>query len=337
MSFERPLVLPPHLFLLLWGEVIPDAEGLAYLLRGLAFDHVSHCLACQVQQALDVQIVCGLIRHKFIHAPPKKKKKKLKKKKEKEKEEEGTLKKQQGKDGGGNQQTRIRSHRVAWSTLTNSASQALRSSSLTRSSAVADSTCFLQYSITMPRILLFTLGSGIASSVQQSSITCLITCDSSATDCSTSNDSPSELRSVIFLDVAISLAPLPKRIPRRHRQKIVLPSPLCAKNRRADFALSSVASSLSLSLLEIESREEIEKSSAVEGSREVGAGLNIEGGPWDRVLIIIRVVTNFRYEQCRKLINRTTRTLILCATPAIGDRAIKNELLYNVLRRSPWR
>ena len=94
----------------------------------------------------------------------------------------------------------MRSNKVAWSTLTNSLSQVLRSSSTepVRSSGLGDSTCFLQYSITLDKILLLTLGRGIPLSAQSSSIMCLIVCDSKATASSTSKISPSELFKVIF-------------------------------------------------------------------------------------------------------------------------------------------
>ena len=98
--------------------------------------------------------------------------------------------------------TKMRSKRVFWSTLTNSASQALSSSSEEdRSSedlAAAASTCFLQYSMTLERILPVTLGSGMALSAQSSSIMCLMVCDSNATASSTSKVSPSELFRVTF-------------------------------------------------------------------------------------------------------------------------------------------
>jgi len=93
----------------------------------------------------------------------------------------------------------MRSKSVAWSTLTKSASQALRSSSEGLSSGLAASTCFLQYSITLARILLVTFGRGMPLSAQSSSIMCFMVCDSSATASSTSNASPSELFRVIFL------------------------------------------------------------------------------------------------------------------------------------------
>mmetsp|Transcript_1240 Transcript_1240/g.5085 ORF Transcript_1240/g.5085 Transcript_1240/m.5085 type:complete len:212 (-) Transcript_1240:64-699(-) len=54
---KRPLVLPPHLLLLLRGKVVPDVERLANLLRSLALDHVRHGHARQVQEGLDVQVV----------------------------------------------------------------------------------------------------------------------------------------------------------------------------------------------------------------------------------------------------------------------------------------
>ncbi|PON93938.1 hypothetical protein TorRG33x02_103280 [Trema orientale] len=96
----------------------------------------------------------------------------------------------------------MRSKRVAWSTLTKSASQTLRSSSAVaeaRSSDLGASTCFLQYSMTLDKILLVTLGRGIPLSAQSSSIMCLMVCDSRATASSTSKVSPSELFRVIFL------------------------------------------------------------------------------------------------------------------------------------------
>ena len=52
-----PLVLLPHLLLLLGSEVVPDVEGLADLLGRLALDHVGHRLAGDVQESLDVQVV----------------------------------------------------------------------------------------------------------------------------------------------------------------------------------------------------------------------------------------------------------------------------------------
>ena len=100
----------------------------------------------------------------------------------------------------------MRSKSVAWSTLTKSASQALSSSSLGFSSAQLASTCFLQYSITLARILLVTLGRGIPLSAQLSSIMCLIVWDSTATASSTSKASPSELFSVIFFVEAIPIS-----------------------------------------------------------------------------------------------------------------------------------
>ena len=61
---EGPLVLSADLLFLLRGEVVLDVEGLADLLRSLTLDHVSNSLAGQVQQPLDVEIVCSLCRYK---------------------------------------------------------------------------------------------------------------------------------------------------------------------------------------------------------------------------------------------------------------------------------
>lgn len=99
----------------------------------------------------------------------------------------------------------MRWNRVATSTLTNSASQALRLSSALRSSDLELSTCILQYSITIARIPLVTFGRGMAPSEKPSSIMCLIVCNSNATMSSTSNVTPSELIKFTFLD-AISLS-----------------------------------------------------------------------------------------------------------------------------------
>jgi hypothetical protein len=59
-SFKCPLVLPTNLFLFIWGEVILDVKGLADLLWRLPLDHVCYSLACQIQKALYIQIVCSL-------------------------------------------------------------------------------------------------------------------------------------------------------------------------------------------------------------------------------------------------------------------------------------
>ena len=45
-----PLILLADLFLLLGSEVVFDVEGLSALLGGFPLDHVSHCLACDIQQ-----------------------------------------------------------------------------------------------------------------------------------------------------------------------------------------------------------------------------------------------------------------------------------------------
>ena len=59
-SLESPLVVPDDLLFLLRGEVVHHVERLADLLRTLALDHVSHRLAGQVQQTLDLQEVGSL-------------------------------------------------------------------------------------------------------------------------------------------------------------------------------------------------------------------------------------------------------------------------------------
>ena len=102
----------------------------------------------------------------------------------------------------------MRSKRVAWSTLTKSASQALSSSLTACSSALGVSTCFLQYSITFARILLVTFGNGIALSIMglitcNSSIMGLITSNSIAATTSRPKSSPSELLRVIIFEEAM--------------------------------------------------------------------------------------------------------------------------------------
>ncbi len=59
---KGPLILPSYFLFLLWCEVILNVEGFANLLRGLALDHISHGLACQIQQVLNVQVICCLLR-----------------------------------------------------------------------------------------------------------------------------------------------------------------------------------------------------------------------------------------------------------------------------------
>lgn len=95
----------------------------------------------------------------------------------------------------------MRSNKVPWSTLTKSASKLFNSSSLALSSDLGVSTCFLQYSMTLARILLVTLGRGMEVSAQSSSIMCLMVCDSTATASSTSKVSLSELLSTIIFPV----------------------------------------------------------------------------------------------------------------------------------------
>ena len=57
---ESPLVFPANLLLFLGRKVVLDVKCLANLLGSFALDHIRHRLACQVQQALDVQVVCSL-------------------------------------------------------------------------------------------------------------------------------------------------------------------------------------------------------------------------------------------------------------------------------------
>jgi len=113
----------------------------------------------------------------------------------------------------------MRSKRVFLSTLTNSASQLFINSSfpvIVASLSASASTCFLQYSITLARILLVTLGNGMSFSAQSSSIICLMVCDSTATASSTTNVSPSEDFSVIFFDSDI----LGKNLEREKNPKL---------------------------------------------------------------------------------------------------------------------
>ena len=75
-SLERPLVLPPNLFLFLRREVILNVEGLTDLFRCLTLDHVSYSLASQIQQSFNVQIICCLnapdkeLAHHYMYSIP---------------------------------------------------------------------------------------------------------------------------------------------------------------------------------------------------------------------------------------------------------------------------
>ncbi|KAG5547665.1 hypothetical protein RHGRI_013382 [Rhododendron griersonianum] len=103
----------------------------------------------------------------------------------------------------------MRSKSTPWSTSTNLASHFLRASSLAASLSTSSaalpapeaSTCFLQYSMTLARILLVTLGRGMVLSAQSSSIMCLMVWDSRATVSSTSKVSPSDDFRTIFFGV----------------------------------------------------------------------------------------------------------------------------------------
>jgi len=56
-----PLVLTTDLVFFLLGEVVLNVEGLADLLGRLAFDHVGHGLAADVEKRFDVEVVGSLI------------------------------------------------------------------------------------------------------------------------------------------------------------------------------------------------------------------------------------------------------------------------------------
>lgn len=54
-----PFVFPANLFLFLGREIILDIEHFTYLLGCLSSDHVCHCFAAQIQERLDIEVVCG--------------------------------------------------------------------------------------------------------------------------------------------------------------------------------------------------------------------------------------------------------------------------------------
>lgn len=56
-SLESPLILSSDFFLFFRGEIILDIEGLPNLFWSLALNHISHCLAGQIKQTFNVQIV----------------------------------------------------------------------------------------------------------------------------------------------------------------------------------------------------------------------------------------------------------------------------------------
>ena len=66
LLLESPLVLSSDLFFLFGSEIILDVERLPDLLRSLSLDHVSNCLASQIQKALDVQVVSRLQMFKVV-------------------------------------------------------------------------------------------------------------------------------------------------------------------------------------------------------------------------------------------------------------------------------
>lgn len=59
LAILSPLVLATNLLLLLWREVVLNVERLADFLRRLALDHVGDCLAADIEQSLDVEVVCS--------------------------------------------------------------------------------------------------------------------------------------------------------------------------------------------------------------------------------------------------------------------------------------
>jgi hypothetical protein len=59
LTILRPFVLTFDLILLLGREVILNVECLANLLGALSLDHVRDCLASNIQQRLDVEVVRG--------------------------------------------------------------------------------------------------------------------------------------------------------------------------------------------------------------------------------------------------------------------------------------
>ena len=57
-----PLILTTNLILFLGREVILNVEGFADLFWGLALNHVGNGLAADVEESLNVEIVCSLCR-----------------------------------------------------------------------------------------------------------------------------------------------------------------------------------------------------------------------------------------------------------------------------------
>ena len=60
LTVFSPLVLTADLLLLLGCEIVGDVEGLSDLFWRLALDHVGNGLAANVEQSLDVKVICGL-------------------------------------------------------------------------------------------------------------------------------------------------------------------------------------------------------------------------------------------------------------------------------------
>lgn len=57
--FKGPLVLSFDFLFFFWSEIILDVEGFSNFLRAFALDHIGNLVACEVQEWLDVEIVCS--------------------------------------------------------------------------------------------------------------------------------------------------------------------------------------------------------------------------------------------------------------------------------------
>lgn len=55
-----PLVLTADLLLLLWCEVVGNVKGFSDLLWRFSLDHVCDCLAANIKEGLDVEVVGSL-------------------------------------------------------------------------------------------------------------------------------------------------------------------------------------------------------------------------------------------------------------------------------------
>lgn len=57
-----PLVFTTNLILFLGREVVLNIKGFTDLFGGLALDHVGDGLAADIEESLDVEVVCSLCR-----------------------------------------------------------------------------------------------------------------------------------------------------------------------------------------------------------------------------------------------------------------------------------